>query len=63
MVEHLVLFEFESLSAEGEKELVDLASSFKDHIPGILELSFGRNISPGERAQGFNYALRVKYVH
>ena len=60
VVEHIVLVQLDEPypSENFEEQLKGLVATFKDQIPGVIEASFGRNISPS-RAQGFTHALRV----
>jgi len=61
-VEHIVFFKLKPLT---EEQFLDIQKSFvalKDLIPGILEISFGKNISQDDAAAGFDHALRVLFV-
>jgi hypothetical protein len=63
MFEHLVLFEFnEKMNPQKEKELIEFLLSFKDSIPGIIELTAGINVTEEtENIHGYSLGLRVTF--
>jgi len=61
MVEHVVLFKVTPEATEEQKErLIAELGALKDKIPGIVDLSVGRNFS--DRNQGFEIGLVVRFV-
>jgi hypothetical protein len=61
MVEHVVLFKVTPEATEEQKErLIAELGALKDKIPGIVDLSVGRNFS--DRNQGFEVGLVVRFV-
>jgi hypothetical protein len=52
-VEHVVFFTFGELTQEDEDLLTGIVAEMKV-IPGVLDISFGKNFSPA-RAQGIFY--------
>lgn len=61
MVEHLVLFKTTPEATEAQKDaMIEALGSLKEKIPGILDLSVGRNFS--DRSQGFDIGLLVRFV-
>jgi hypothetical protein len=61
MVEHVVLFKTTPEATEEQKErMVAELASLKDKIPGIVDLSVGRNFS--DRSQGFDIGLVVRFI-
>jgi hypothetical protein len=61
MVEHLVLFKTTPDATEQQKErMVSELEALKSRIPGIVDLTVGRNFS--ERSQGFDIGLVVRFV-
>lgn len=63
MYEHLVCFKFnESYRPEKEQELIDALLSFKERIPGIVELTAGVNVTEEvDHIQGYSLGLRVTF--
>jgi hypothetical protein len=63
MFEHLVSFKFnEKLNPQKEKELIELLLTFKDSIPGIIELTTGINVTEEtENIHGNTLGLRVTF--
>lgn len=63
MFEHLVTFKFnEKYNPEIEKQLLDILLSFKDRIPGIVDLTAGVNVTEEtEHMQGYMLGLRVTF--
>ncbi|WP_261808142.1 Dabb family protein [Paenibacillus sp. N3.4] len=63
MFEHLVSFKFnENYSPQIEKELLEILHSFKDHIPGIVELTAGVNMTEEVASvHGYTLGLRVTF--
>ncbi len=60
MIEHIVLFKWqEDTSIEKITEALNALKALKDKIPGIVDLSCGKNFS--ERNQGFQHALMVRF--
>lgn len=61
MIEHVVLFKWNEGAPE---ESIDAAlkglSALKEQIPGILDLTCGRNFS--DRSKGFHAALVVRFA-
>lgn len=61
MVEHLVLFRWkESAAAEAVDAALEQLLRLKDAIPGIVDLSCGRNFS--ERAKDYDAGLVVRFA-
>jgi hypothetical protein len=61
MVEHVVLFKTTPEATEVQKDrMISELASLKDKIPGIVDLSVGRNFS--DRSQGFDIGLVVRFV-
>lgn len=61
MVVHVVLFKWkEDVTSDAIAAAVKALQALKDQIPGILEITCGRNFS--ERSQGFQQGLVVKFV-
>lgn len=61
MVEHVVLFKVTPEATEEQKErLIAELGALKGKIPGIVDLSVGRNFS--DRNQGFEVGLVVRFV-
>jgi hypothetical protein len=61
MVEHVVLFKTTPEATEEQKErMVAELAALKDKIPGIVDLTVGRNFS--ERNQGFDIGLVVRFT-
>ncbi|MED4603686.1 Dabb family protein [Paenibacillus validus] len=63
MFEHLVSFQFnEKYSPELEKQLLEVLLSFKDRIPGIVDLTAGVNVTEEtEHMHGYTLGLRVTF--
>jgi hypothetical protein len=63
MFEHLVSFKFnENLDPQKEKELLETLLSFKNKIPGIVDLSAGVNVTEEtDNVQGYTLGLRVTF--
>ncbi|TMV50089.1 Dabb family protein [Paenibacillus mesophilus] len=63
MYEHLVSFKFnESYSPDHEKMLLDKLLSFKERIPGIVELTAGVNVTEETgNMHGYSLGLRVTF--
>ncbi|SHM75198.1 Dabb family protein [Gracilibacillus kekensis] len=63
MYEHLVVFKFnEELSQKKEQELINQLKSLKDVVPGIIDLTTGRNVTEEvDRANGYSIGLRVTF--
>lgn len=63
MYDHLVVFKFnDHLTHKKEKELVDKLKSFKNGIPGIVELTAGINVTEEkENIKGYTLGLRVTF--
>ena len=61
MVDHLVLFKLTAAATEEQKErMISELGALRDKIPGIVDLSVGRNFS--DRSQGFEIGLLVRFV-
>jgi len=61
MVEHVVLFKVTAEATEEQQErLIVELGALKEKIPGIVDLSVGRNFS--DRNQGFEVGLVVRFV-
>ena len=61
MVEHVVLFKLTPEATEEQKEqMISELTTLNDKIPGIVDLSVGRNYS--DRNQGFEIGLVVRFV-
>jgi hypothetical protein len=63
MFEHLVSFKFkEMLPAPKEKELLETLLSFKERIPGIVDMSAGVNVTDEVgNIHGYTLGLRVTF--
>ncbi|GAA0287573.1 hypothetical protein GGQ92_000820 [Gracilibacillus halotolerans] len=63
MYEHMVFFKFnERLTKDKEQELLNKLSSFKEKIPGIVELTAGINVTEEtENIRGYTLGLRVTF--
>lgn len=63
MFDHLVVFQFnENITESKEQELVDQLLSFKGVIPGIIDITAGRNTShETDNRHGFSLGLRVTF--
>ncbi|HHQ2481146.1 TPA: Dabb family protein [Bacillus cereus] len=61
--EHLVFFKWnEFITQEKEQEILKELLSFKECIPGILELSAGLNVlKENEITQGYTMGLRITF--
>ncbi|MDF2922492.1 MAG: stress protein [Paenibacillaceae bacterium] len=64
MMEHLVIFRFnEHYRPEQERQLLELLLTFKDHIPGIVELTAGVNMTEEtDNIHGYSLGLRVTFT-
>ncbi len=61
MVEHAVLFKTKADATEEQRErMIAELKALRNKIPGIVDLSVGRNFS--DRSQGFDIGLVVRYV-
>jgi L-alanine-DL-glutamate epimerase-like enolase superfamily enzyme len=62
MVEHIVLFKVKPEYTEAQVDhMIERLRSLRHAIPGIVDLTVGKNISP-DRAQGFNVGLVVRFT-
>ncbi|WJH34814.1 Dabb family protein [Paenibacillus sp. CC-CFT747] len=63
MYEHLVVFRFNDLlTAEKEDELLGMLLGLKGEIPGIAELTAGRNVTEEtDNRRGYAIGLRVTF--
>lgn len=63
MVEHLVVFKLKTgVTPDKEQELLGLLQSFKERIPGIVELTAGINVTEEtDNRHGFSLGLRVTF--
>ncbi|MDQ0193803.1 Dabb family protein [Paenibacillus wynnii] len=63
MYEHLVVFKFNTnISPAKQQELLDQLLSFRDRIPGILDISAGINLTEETaNIQGYTLGLRVTF--
>jgi len=60
MIEHVVLFKVTASATEEQKQrMVAELRDLKEKIPGIVDLSVGRNFS--SRSQGFEIGLVVRF--
>jgi hypothetical protein len=60
MIEHVVLFKTTGTATEEQKQrAVTELRGLKEKIPGIVDLSVGRNFS--NRSQGFEIGLVVRF--
>jgi len=59
----MVFFKFnEHLTDEKEQELLSLLKDFKDGIPGIVEMTFGINVSDEiENIRGYTLGIRLTF--
>ncbi|MDY7024540.1 MAG: Dabb family protein, partial [Cyanobacteriota bacterium] len=61
MIVHVVLFKWkEDVTSDAITTAVEALQALKAKIPGILEITCGRNFS--ERSQGFHQGLVVKFA-
>lgn len=61
MVDHLVLFKTTPEATEEQKDaMIAGLAALKGQIPGIVDLTVGRNFS--DRSQGFDIGLLVRFV-
>lgn len=61
MVEHIVCFKFKpDATPEQEDRLISMLRGLKGRIPGIIDLTVGRNFTP-ERGQGHSVGLVVRF--
>ncbi|MGO4501027.1 Dabb family protein, partial [Paenibacillus sp. 2RAB27] len=63
MYEHLVVFKFNTnVTPIKQQELLDQLLSFRDRIPGILDISAGINVTEEtENIKGYTLGLRVTF--
>ncbi|WP_244163051.1 Dabb family protein [Paenibacillus pectinilyticus] len=63
MFEHLVVFKFNTnITPVKQKELLDQLLSFRDRIPGIVDISAGINVTEEtENVHGYTLGLRVTF--
>lgn len=63
MFEHLVIFKFNSaITKEHEQALLDKLLTFKQTIPGIIDLSAGLNVTEEtDNIHGYSLGLRVTF--
>ncbi|SDX79848.1 Dabb family protein [Paenibacillus sp. CF384] len=63
MFEHIVIFKMNAtVTPEKEQELVNSLLAFKGAIPGIVELTAGRNITEETgNIHGYSLGLRVTF--
>ena len=60
MIEHIVLLKVKSdISEQAVNSMVNALRELKSQIPGIVDLSVGKNTS--ERSQGFTHGLVVRF--
>ncbi len=60
MVEHIVLFQWKDTATPKQIEAVMTGlKGLKDKIPGIVDLSCGKNFT--DRSRGFEYGLVVRF--
>ncbi len=63
MVRHVLLLQFnDSISS---KQLYEVKESFLDlekHIPGIVNIEWGKNSSPEELNDNFDYCVNIVFV-
>lgn len=60
MIEHLVLFTVrDGISENQEEELVGDLRALKEKVPGVLELTVGRNFS--ERSGEYTHGLSARF--
>jgi Stress responsive A/B Barrel Domain len=60
MIEHIVLFKWiEGTSETQIAEVVEALKGLKEKIPGIVDLSCGKNFS--DRSQGYQTGLVVRF--
>lgn len=61
MVEHVVLFKTKADATDEQKErMISELKALREKIPGIVDLSVGRNFS--DRNQGYDIGLVVRFV-
>jgi hypothetical protein len=63
MYEHIVTFKFnENITFEKEQTLLKQLKSFNGKIPGIVELTAGKNVTEEiENKHGYTLALRITF--
>ena len=60
MIEHIVLFKWKPEASDLQiSEAINSLRALKSKIPGIIDLSCGKNFS--ERGQGFQHGLVVRF--
>jgi len=59
MLDHVIMFKAENLSAETDAELMRQLGRLRD-VPGVLDFALGKNF--GDRSRGFDYCLRVTFA-
>ena len=61
MIEHIVLFKMKQGVTEQQRtEFIEALKALRHNVPGILELTAGRNLNE-ERSQGYEIALLVRF--
>lgn len=61
MIEHIVLFKMkQDVTDQQRTEFIDALKGLQQSVPGILELTAGRNFNH-ERGQGYEIALLVRF--
>lgn len=63
MYEHIVVFKFNTnVTPTKQQELLDQLLSFRDRIPGIVDISAGINVTEEtENMKGYTLGLRVTF--
>ncbi|HHL0973862.1 TPA: Dabb family protein [Bacillus cereus] len=63
--EHMVFFKWnQTLTPENEQILINELLSFRYQIPGILDISAGRNMTKEkDKIQGYTIGLRIIFVN
>lgn len=60
MIEHIVLFKLKDTASEEQVEaMLSALAGLRSAVPGIVDLSVGKNFS--ERGQGFGIGLVVRF--
>jgi hypothetical protein len=61
MVEHIVVFKLKAEATPAqEQKLIDMLRGLKAQVPGIVDLTVGKNFTP-ERGQGYSVGLVVRF--
>lgn len=61
MIEHIVLFKMkQDVTDQQRTEFIEALKGLRQSVPGILELTAGRNLNQ-ERGQGYEIALLVRF--